>query len=118
LDTITGCSDSDVIWVYVSKERKVFIPNVFSPDENGLNDYATIFADDASVRSIPSFRIFNRWGELVFERENLIPNVETEGWNGYFNNKKMQNGVYIYIAEIEFIDGETEIFKGDITLME
>ncbi len=118
LDTITGCSDSDVIWIYVSKERKVFIPNAFSPDENGLNDYATIFADDASVRSIPSFRIFNRWGDLVFERENLIPNVETEGWDGYFNNKKMQNGVYIYVAEIEFIDGETEIFKGDITLME
>ncbi|MFK7771453.1 MAG: gliding motility-associated C-terminal domain-containing protein [Saprospiraceae bacterium] len=118
LDTITGCSDSDVVWVYVSKERKVFIPNAFSPDENGLNDYATIFADDASVRSIPSFRIFNRWGDLVFERENMIPNVETEGWDGYFNNKKMQNGVYIYIAEIEFIDGETEIFKGDITLME
>jgi len=118
LDTITGCSDSDVIWVYVSKERKVFIPNAFSPDENGLNDYATIFADDASVRSIPSFRIFNRWGDLVFEKENLIPNVETEGWNGYFNNEKMQNGVYIYIVEIEFIDGEIEIFKGDITLME
>ena len=118
LDTITGCSDSDVIWVYVSKERKVFIPNAFSPDENGLNDYATIFADDASVRSIPSFRIFNRWGDLVFEKENMIPNVETEGWNGYFNNKKMQNGVYIYVAEIEFIDGETEIFKGDITLIE
>ena len=118
LDTITGCSDSDVIWVYVSKERKVFIPNAFSPDENGFNDFVTIFAEESSVRSIPSFRIFNRWGDLVFEKENLIPNVETEGWDGYFNNKKMQNGVYIYVAEIEFIDGETEIFKGDITLIE
>lgn len=118
LDTITGCSDSDVIWVYVSKDRKVFIPNAFSPDGNGLNDYLTIFADDASVRSIPSLKVFNRWGDLVFEKEDLLPNVETEGWNGYFNNKKMQSGVYIYIAEIEFIDGETEIFKGDITLME
>jgi len=117
IDTITGCTDSDVVWVYVSKERKVFIPNAFSPDENGLNDYATVFADDVSVRSIPSFRIFNRWGDLVFEKENLIPNMETEGWDGYFNNEKMQNGVYIYIVEIEFIDGETEVFKGDITLM-
>jgi len=43
--------------------------------------------------------------------------METEGWDGYFNNEKMQNGVYIYIVEIEFIDGETEVFKGDITLM-
>lgn len=118
LDTITGCSDSDVIWVYVSKDRKVFIPNAFSPDGNGLNDYLTIFADNASIRSIPSFKVFNRWGDLVFEREDLLPNVETEGWNGYFNNKKMQSGVYIYIAEIEFIDGEIEIFKGDITLIE
>ena len=69
------------------------------------------------VFSISSFRIFNRWGDLVFEKENLIPNMETEGWDGYFNNEKMQNGVYIYIVEIEFIDGETEVFKGDITLM-
>ncbi len=118
LDTITGCSDSDVVWVYVSKERKIFIPNAFSPDGNGMNDYLTIFADGPSVRSIPSFKIFNRWGDLVFERQNLLPNIETEGWDGYFNNKRMQSGVYIYVAEIEFIDGETEIFKGDITIME
>ena len=118
LDTITGCSDSDVIWVYVSKDRKVFIPNAFSPDGNGLNDYLTIFADNASIRSIPSLRVFNRWGDLVFEKEDMLPNVETEGWDGYFNNKKMQSGVYIYVAEIEFIDGETEVFKGDITLMD
>lgn len=118
LDTITGCSDSDVIWIYVSKDRKVFIPNAFSPDGNGFNDYLTIFADNASVRSIPSMRVFNRWGDLVFEREDLIPNVETEGWDGYFNSNKMQSGVYIYVAEIEFIDGEIEIFKGDVTLME
>jgi gliding motility-associated-like protein len=118
IDTITGCSDTDIVWVYISKDRKVFIPNAFSPDGNGLNDYLTIFADDASVRSIPSFKVFNRWGNLVFEKEGLLPNIETEGWNGYLNNKKMQSGVYIYIAEIEFIDGETETFKGDVTLME
>lgn len=118
LDTITGCSDSDVIWVYVSKDRKIFVPNAFSPDGNGLNDYLTIFADDASVQSISSFKVFNRWGDLVFERENLLPNIETEGWDGYFNNRKMQSGVYIYVAEIEFIDGQKEVFKGDVTLME
>jgi gliding motility-associated-like protein len=118
IDTITGCSDTDIVWVYISKDRKVFIPNAFSPDGNGLNDYLTIFADDASVRSITSFKVFNRWGNLVFEKEGLLPNIETEGWNGYLNNKKMQSGVYIYIAEIEFIDGETETFKGDVTLME
>ena len=118
LDTITGCSDIDSVWIYVSKERKIFIPNAFSPNADGANDYMTIFADLRSVQDISNFRVFNRWGALVFERDNLMPNVETEGWDGYFNGKKMQSGVYIYSVEIEFIDGEVELFKGEFTLME
>ena len=59
-----------------------------------------------------------KYSENALQKENLIPNIETEGWDGFSNNKKMQSGVYIYVAEIEFIDGETEIFKGDITLIE
>ncbi len=118
LDTITGCSATDQVFVIVSKERKIFIPNAFSPNEDGYNDYITIFADSKSVRSIENFRVFNRWGALVFEKDSILPNEELEGWDGYFKGKKMQNGVYIYSVEIEFIDGEVEIFKGEFTLME
>ena len=118
LDTITGCSATDQIFVVVNKERKVFIPNAFSPNEDGANDYLTIFADTKSVQNIENFRVFNRWGALVFEKDSLLPNEETEGWDGYFKGKKMANGVYIYSVEIEFIDGRVEMFKGEFTLMQ
>jgi len=116
LDTVTGCTDSDLIWVFVSRERKVFIPNAFSPNDDGVNDRITIFAKEESVRSINNFRIYNRWGALVFEKDAILPNLESEGWDGYINDRKLQTGVYIYSVEIEFIDGETEIFSGDFTL--
>ena len=102
----------------MSKERKIFIPNAFSPNGDGLNDYLAIFGDEQSIENIRSFRIFNRWGAVVFEKNNMDPNAELEGWDGYLNNKKLQTGVYIFVAEIEFIDGEIELFKGDVTLME
>ncbi|MEM6966333.1 MAG: gliding motility-associated C-terminal domain-containing protein [Bacteroidota bacterium] len=117
-DTITGCSDSDVIFVYVSKQRKIFIPNAFSPDGDGQNDFLTIFGDTRSISNIKNFRIFNRWGAEVFARQNMMPNEEMEGWNGFLNGKRMGSGVYIYFAEIEFIDGEVEVFRGDVTLMD
>ncbi|HFC01019.1 MAG TPA: T9SS type B sorting domain-containing protein [Phaeodactylibacter sp.] len=116
LDTITGCSDADQVWIYVSKDRKVFIPNAFSPNEDGHNDYFTIFADAKSIRAIRNLRVFNRWGALVFERKELEANQESQGWDGFYNNQQLQNGVYIYTVEIDFIDGETELFKGSVTL--
>ena len=118
LDTLTGCSASDEISVFVSRERKVFIPNAFSPNSDGWNDYFGVFADAKSVRAIRNFRVFNRWGALVFEKDELLVNEETEGWDGWMNGKRMQNGVYIYAVEIEFIDGEVEVFKGDVTITE
>ncbi len=116
LDTVTGCTDSDLIWVIVSRKRKVFVPNAFSPNDDGLNDFLTVFVKDESVRSISNFRVFNRWGAVVFQKNEMRPNNESEGWDGFYNNQKMQAGVYIYSVEIEFIDGETEVFSGDFTL--
>lgn len=110
-----GCQQSDFVLVRVRKDRNVFIPNAFSSDFNGFNDYFTIFADQ-SVKRIKSLRIFSRWGEVVFEKFDFQPNIETEGWNGTMNGKDLDPGVYIYSAVIEFIDGEEEVFKGDILL--
>ena len=115
-DTITGCSETVNVWVNVSRERRVFIPNAFSPNEDGVNDLFTIFGDEKSIVNINSLQIFDRWGAKLFEASDLMPNIESEGWDGFFNGKKMGVGVFIYFAEIEFIDGRTEIFKGDVTL--
>ena len=70
-----------------------------------------------SVVQVNTFQIFSRWGEKIYENNNFQPNQEIEGWNGLFGSKKMMSGVYVYFAEVEFIDGHREIYEGDITLL-
>lgn len=66
---------------------------------------------------IKKFLIFNRWGEVVFEVYDAPPNDPAFGWDGNYRSHTFNAAVFVYLAEIEFIDGEKEIFKGDITLM-
>ena len=66
---------------------------------------------------IKSFLVFNRWGETVFERYNFQPNDPSLGWDGRFRGQMMNAAVFVYYLEVEFIDGETELFKGDVMLM-
>ena len=112
----SGCKSSDAMNVIVSKDRPVYIPNVFSPNNDGLNDRFTIFGDPEAVSGIPILRIYSRWGELVWEKENMELNNELDGWNGIFKGDPLNSAVFVYYAEIEFIDGEVELFKGDVTL--
>ena len=117
LDTITGCSETVDVWVNVSKDRRVFIPNAFSPNEDGNNDLFMVFGAQESIVNINSLQVFDRWGATLFQAKDLIANNITEGWDGNFNGQRVSPGVYIYFVEIEFIDGRTEIFKGDVTLL-
>ncbi|MCB9299078.1 MAG: gliding motility-associated C-terminal domain-containing protein [Lewinellaceae bacterium] len=111
-----GCSDSDNTVIIVEKKRPIYIPNVFSPNEDGRNDVFYIQAGPG-VREVKSFLIFNRWGEPVFENYNFQPNDPSQGWDGVYRGEKMNGAVFAYFAEIEFIDGEVILFKGDVMLM-
>jgi gliding motility-associated-like protein len=111
-----GCTATDNIQIFVEKPREVFIPNVFSPNNDGQNDIFMIFAGD-DVQKVNSFIVFNRWGETMFEVYNFQPNSPAYGWNGTHRSRKMNTGVYVFLAEVEFIDGEVVMFKGDVTLV-
>ena len=113
---LNGCTASDAITVMVDDTRQVFIPNAFSPDGDGYNDYFIINAG-IDVEIIKSLKIFDRWGSLVFANNDIAPNDFESGWNGFVNGKEANMGVYIYAAEILFIDGKTETFSGDLTLV-
>jgi hypothetical protein len=76
-----------------------------------------VFSDGRSVRQVHSFMVFSRWGESVFEFYNFPPDDAAFGWNGLFRDKKMDTGVFVYFAEVEFIDGEKKLFKGDVVLV-
>jgi gliding motility-associated-like protein len=111
-----GCSATDQISILVDKTRSIFAPNVFSPNDDGRNDYFTLFAG-TQVQQISIFRIFDRWGNQLFEAGPLQPNQETLGWDGTFRGEPMGPGVYVFYAEVEFVDGFKEIVKGEVTLL-
>jgi gliding motility-associated-like protein len=116
LTDVDGCAVSDDITIFVDKSRRVFIPNAFSPNGDGNNDLLVINSGN-DVFNVKSFIILNRWGEMVFERFNFPTNQPTYGWDGNFRGKPMNAGVFVYMAEIEYVDGEVEIRSGDIILM-
>ncbi len=114
---VNGCTGSASILVEVDYDRDVFMPNVFTPNNDGRNDDFRIFTGPG-VESIHYFRIYDRWGNLVHQENNLLPNPGGAGkWDGTREGSLMNPGVYVYVAEVGFLDGETLVFRGDITLI-
>jgi gliding motility-associated-like protein len=111
-----NCIAEDRMLIIVERNRNVYIPNIFSPNNDGANDLFFINAG-SSVTNIQSFVIYNRWGEPVFETYNIPPNDPSKGWDGTFRGELMNSAVFTYFAELEFVDGEVILFKGDVTLM-
>ncbi len=96
----------------------VFIPNAFRPNDDGLNERFTLFTN-ADGREIRSLEIWNRWGELLFRRDHFPPNQlgGADGWDGNFRGELAPPGVYVWRAEVEFVDGRVLVFSGDLTLL-
>ena len=111
-----GCADRDSMTVFVNTDYKIYIPNIFSPNGDGVNDVIMISADE-SVREITSFSIFDRWGNLVFGTEHFQPNDPSRSWDGKMNGEAMNPGVFTFRVVVEFSDGHSEVRYGDITLM-
>ncbi|MCB0585772.1 MAG: gliding motility-associated C-terminal domain-containing protein [Phaeodactylibacter sp.] len=111
-----GCTATDEVVVLVLKNRPVYIPNAFSPNEDGRNDRFTVYAGPGA-RQVLALKIFNRWGGLVFENYNFQPNDPSLGWDGFFKGEPAQMGVYAFFAEVEFIDGISIIYEGDLSLV-
>lgn len=111
-----GCMALDRIVISLHKPREIFIPTAFSPNNDGNNDRFMIFAGPDVLR-INTFQIFDRWGNKVFGKERFLPNDPTYGWDGNFNGTPMNAAVYVFWAEVEFIDGWIELIKGDVLLM-
>ena len=112
-----GCEASNSVLVSVLKERDIYIPNSFSPNGDGINEEFMIFSDPKTVELVTSFKVFSRWGESVFEKTNFPPNDPSFGWNGTYRGKRLDPAVFVYMAEVVFVDGLKQLFKGEVTLM-
>jgi gliding motility-associated-like protein len=114
--TSKGCTSIDSVLVRVlCDQSQLFIPNTFTPNGDGLNDY--FFPRGRGIDALKSFRVYSRWGELLFQRDLMPVNDEYAGWNGTYQGKKLSPDVYVYIIEGTCAGGEPMIWKGDVTLL-
>jgi len=112
-----GCQAADDRTVAVRKERYVFIPNVFKPDSGDSSNETLHVYGGEDVSLIKSFRIVNRWGSLVHERSDFLPNDSLAAWDGKVNGQTANPAVFAWQVQILFKDGETEWLEGTVTLV-
>ena len=110
-----GCTATAKIELRVDRQRILYAPNIFSPNDDGLNDTFTLYG--RGVKEIHSLQIFDRWGAEIFLVEHLMVNDELRGWKGRFRGNQLNPAVFVWQAVVEFEDGVTEVFSGDVTLM-
>lgn len=112
-----GCTVSDRLLIILNKDRRVFIPNVFSPNGDGINDRFFVTGDPTQVTRIKTLAIFDRWGQTVYATADAALNDPTVFWDGRFRDAPLGPAVFVFYAEIEFIDGVVEAYRGNVTLL-
>jgi len=111
-----NCTARDSVLIQINPNREIYIPNVFSPNNDGINDRFGLYGSSA-LQEIVFLRIFDRWGNLVYEQEGIPSGESSLGWDGRFNGSRAEQGVYVYLFKVLYANTETEIFTGDITLL-
>ncbi|WP_236981068.1 gliding motility-associated C-terminal domain-containing protein [Membranihabitans maritimus] len=112
-----GCIDRDSLLFQVFPIRNVGIPNAIIADHSGPNGTVTVYAGP-HVAGILEMNVFDRWGNLLFTRETFPKNEYSLGWDGTVNGEKMMPGVYVYTVQVQYIDGVTKLFSGEIVLLD
>ncbi|MBK7232204.1 MAG: gliding motility-associated C-terminal domain-containing protein [Saprospiraceae bacterium] len=110
-----GCEAVDSLLIFLIEDPSVFVPNGFSPNGDGVNDYFYVFGDESS--NVESMLIFDRWGEQVFAAYNVPVNIPTNGWDGRFLGQWVLPGVYVYLIKLIKPDGTVLVLNGDISVI-
>lgn len=111
-----GCVTRDDVNLFVvCLEGNLFMPNTFSPNGDGVND--VFYPRGKGIYGIKNFRIFNRWGEMIFERGNFQANDISKGWNGIYKGQLASQDVYVYTIDVICENNQVFSFKGNIALI-
>jgi gliding motility-associated-like protein len=105
-----GCSASDTVTVFVRPQEVLDLPNAFSPNGDGVNDVFELLDND--IADLAFFRIWNRWGELVFETTDL-----DAGWDGTYKGQPQETGTYVYAVRATGLLGQEFVGQGSFTLV-
>lgn len=112
-----GCRASDSIFIKVKEIAKAYIPNAFTPNGDGVNDYFLVHAAQSNVKLIKLFQVFDRWGNLVFERSDFPPNDVQQGWDGRVQEKPAEQGTYVFRTDIQLLNDKIISRSGDFQLI-
>jgi len=112
-----GCVATDEVTVFVEEEPDYvyYIPNAFTPNSDGSNDFLTAYGPDLNL--IELMTIFDRWGNIIYSAASMDPNDSNNGWNGSRQGEPAQPGVYAYTMTLVFRGGYTQTVNGNITLL-
>ncbi|MBK7344292.1 MAG: gliding motility-associated C-terminal domain-containing protein [Saprospiraceae bacterium] len=113
--TVDGCDASDDVYIDMKIRVEVYIPNSFTPNNDGINDVFSVYGNDQVV-NVRNLAIYDRWGNALYSHSDLPINDPSKGWDGFFRDELMDPGVYVYVVEVELLDGDVRLFKGDVTL--
>jgi gliding motility-associated-like protein len=113
-----GCKDIDTLSVVVLEGQPLFIPDIIKPNSAlQENQIFSIFANPLAVQSVNNLSIFDRYGNQVFSNPNLTINDVSTGWNGTFNGNFVEQGVYSYRADVQFVGGQRETILGSFLVV-
>ncbi len=113
-----GCTQMASLTIRVAKKAPgLYVPTVFSPNDDGKNDYFNLFADPLVFWQTELLRVYDRWGGLVFEAVGLPLNQEKMGWNGQARGKDCLPGTYVFYAEVRLFDGSVLLRTGEVLLV-
>jgi gliding motility-associated-like protein len=111
-----GCRSRDTIRIApMCPDVEVFIPNILTPDGDGNNDVLVVRA--RNIKKVTSFKVFNRWGELVYSRNDFPPNERNFGWDGSYKGKLVDPDVFVYVAEVICMGDRIAFYKGNVTVI-
>ena len=110
-----GCEKEYALQIEVIDNTSVYVPNSFSPNGDGINDW--YYPKSKEEKQLSRFEIFDRWGNRMYSKQNIKTNQEIEGWNGSVNNQKATIGVYVCHMEWQNPDGSIVKKTLDLTLL-
>jgi hypothetical protein len=116
--TKEGCKASARTTIRVDRNVDLYAPNVIWPEAaDGLNTAFTLFTRPGSLNQILSLQVYDRWGEQLFVNRNFLPDNPALGWPGDFKGVVVNPGVFVWWAEVEYVDGRRVILTGDVTVV-
>jgi len=111
----SGCYRKDEVTININLDRPVFFPTAFSPNGDGNNDYFEI-PHGITTKEVVRLKMFNRWGQLLYDSHYASNDGEVK-WDGNFEGKMVDSGLYIFAADILFDDGRIIPYHGDVLLV-